>query len=81
MTEFEEVINSTYKPKEVADLAHEFAKGQFDINVEKVYKTLSTATDWLAEQTDPFVVAAALEILSLEWDEATGVDDDESSNQ
>lgn len=73
---FTDLMDKTFSSDEVAAMQDEAEYADFQNEVQKVYRALSGMTDALAESTDIYVVGAALEMLSNEYDHMTGGDSD-----
>lgn len=74
--EFYDLMESSYKPEELQALQAFMDEEEFRLDVVRAAHQLDMLADLLAEQYDPFVVAAALEVLSANWDRAVGDEDE-----
>lgn len=73
---FVDVVTGGLTEQEIEYLENRLEVAQFEADVYRVHAQLVKATDFLAEKTDIYVVAAALEMLSEEYDNATGEPDE-----
>lgn len=73
---FVDVVTGGLTEQEIEYLENRLEVAQFEADVYRVHAQLVKATDFLAEKTDIYVVAAALEMLSEEYDNATGESDE-----
>lgn len=74
-SEFADLIWDSYGEEGVERAEEAADRIEFEVDTMKVYNALTKVTDFLAQQTDVFVVAAAVAMLHEELDRVCDEDD------